>query len=500
MSMTISAPPDYMPSTAERRGGSLGLNHRLRLLVWLLVSWMLLGGAGCVPLTDRPEQPFELPATFSQQGGEVSHGNWWLVFDDPQLDSLISIALLENFSLRSFEARLDQARAVARRAGAELMPSLTSVASMVRSRSESATGDSTSRDYGLELFASYQIDLWGRIRASRDAALSDVVASSYDLSAAALTLSAQVVDTWYQLLEQRGQQTLLSEQLAASNQVLDLVNQKFEVGQVGAADLLQQRQVVEAALGEMALVKAKSAVLEHQLAVLTGLSPGLGKSSLSGSLPKLPLLPATGLPAELLHNRPDVLSLWHRLQAADHRLAVAVAERLPTIGLTARLQSSAEHGSQLFDDWLASVAANLAGPLLDGGRRRAEADRARAVVTELLNQYAQAVLVAVGEVEDALAREEQQRHYLTSLDRQVESSQIALQSIRDRYLQGVENYQRVLTALTSHQSLQRRYLTAQRELIGYRVDLYLALGGTCNHELRVTPEQSSSFSLDAHHE
>ena len=499
--MIISIPPDRKFTTADRHRSLLIVGCRLRSLAWLLLSCLLLSMiTGCLSSADRSEQPVELPATFSRQGGEAIDGDWWLSFNDPQLDVLIRRTLFENCSLHIFEARLEQARAVARRAGTDLKPGLTAEASVVRSRSDSAPGHSSSRDYALGLFASYQIDLWGRIRASRDAALADVIASSYDLSAAALTLSAQVVDTWYQLLEQRGQQTLLAEQLAANNQVLDLVKQKFEVGQVGAADLLQQRQVVEAAGGEMALVKAKSAVLEHQLAILSGTPPGVETWSTPGSLPELSLLPATGLPVELLHNRPDVRSLWHRLQAADHRLAAAVADRLPTIGLTARWQTSAEHGSQLFDDWLASLAVNLAGPLLDGGRRRAEADRARAVATETLNQYAQAVLVAVGEVEDALAREEQQRHYLASLKQQMESSRIALQSIRDRYLQGVENYQRVLTALTSHQALQRRYLTAQRELIGYRIDLSLALGGTCNHDLCVTSEQSPPSFADADHE
>ena len=475
--------------------------YSMKFFVWLLASGLLMAGiAGCVSLPDRSEQPVELPARYSHQGGGENQGNWWLSFNDPQLDTLIGRALSGNFTLRTFAARLDQARAVARRSGAELIPNFSAEASVVRTRTDSAAGHTTSRNYGLGLFASYQVDLWGRIRAVRDAALLEVTASSYDLSAAALTLSSQVADTWYQLLEQRGQQKLLAEQLAANNQLLELVNLKFEVGQVGAADLLQQRQLVEAYLGEEALVKAKSAVLEHQLALLIGIAPGLETWNMSGSLPELSLLPAVGLPAGLLHNRPDVRSLWHRLQAADQRLAAAIADRLPTIGLTARLQTTSEHGSQLFDDLLASLAANLAGPLLDGGRRRAEADRARTVADELLNQYAQSVLVAVGEVEDALAREEQQRHYLTSLERQMESSSIALQSVRERYLQGVENYQRVLQASTSHQSLQRRYLTAQRELIGYRVDLYLALGGTWNPDSRVLPEFSSLSSPDVHHE
>jgi outer membrane protein TolC len=166
-----------------------------------------------------------------------------------------------------------------------------------------------------------------------------------------------------------------------------------------------------------------------------------------------------------------------RLQEADREVAAAVADQFPRISLSAGAETTALEARNLFDNWLADVAANLTAPLLDGGRRRAEVDRTRAVAAERLHDYGRAALAALREVEDALVQETHQARYLASLDQQLDLSAKALAQTRGQYVNGTLDYLRVLAALQSHQDLQRRRLQAAREWVGFRIDLYRALGG-----------------------
>ncbi|GAH86843.1 unnamed protein product, partial [marine sediment metagenome] len=191
----------------------------------------------------------------------------------------------------------------------------------------------------------------------------------------------------------------------------------------------------------------------------------------AASLPTVEELPTTGLPAELLRRRPDVQAAQLRLAAADLRTAVAAAELLPALRLTggAGYQSGQLH--DLFRDGLWGIAAGLAAPLFEGGRLRAEVERAEAVVAERLSEYEQVVLLAFREVEDALVQEARQREFLTSLDEQVRLARSTLQEAQQRYAHGLNDYLPVLTALQDLQRLQRRRLAAHRELVSFRIRL-----------------------------
>ena len=418
-----------------------------------------------------------MPAKFSGTGGLPLPDRWWLSFEDEVLDGLIGQALANNFSLKTAWDRLSQAEAAARSAGAAFSPALDASAgtSWNRFRENSRTG--SSGGYTLGLSASYELDLWGRIRSSADAAAFDARASAEDLKTAALTLSAQVAGTWYQLVEQYGQLDVLNAQILTNAKVLELVNSQFRTGQVGIADMLQQKQLVESNRGEKAQVEAQVKVLENQLAILLGTSPRTTAAPRVTELLRLPPVPATGLPAELVQRRPDIRSAYYSVQAADSDLAAAVANRFPRLSLSAEADTSVENTRDLFDNWLATLAANLVVPVIDGGSRQAEVDRTRAVAAENLHTYAQTILDALGEVEDALAQEWRQREFIASLDRQLALAGQVTQRLRDRYLQGTVDYQRVLDALLSQQTLQRSLLTARRDLVQYRIDLCRALGG-----------------------
>ncbi len=433
--------------------------------------------SACAPSLQQVKGPVELPERFSASGTEPQRDRWWLSFEDQVLESLIDRALAENLSLLSAWDRLDQAQAVARKAGADLVPSLDAEAIAARSRFRENGRTDDASSYALGLVAGYEVDLWGRIRSSRDAAALDAQASAEDLQAAAITLASQVVSNWYQLVEQYGQLELLDAQIAINEKTLELVTLQFRTGQVGIADVLQQRQLVESNRGEKAQVASSAGVLEHQLAILLGLPPGYAVAERISELATLPALPATGVPAELLQRRPDIRSAWYQVMAADSDVAAAIADRFPRLGLSAQLDTSGGHTSDLFNNWLASLAGNLIGPLIDGGLRKAEVERSRAAASEALHSYGQTVLEALGEVEDALVREHRQHQFIASLDKQLELAEQAIERVRDRYTKGATDYQRVLDAQLSHQQLQRSRLSAERELIEDRIALYRALGG-----------------------
>ena len=449
-----------------------------------ILGMLLLAGAVSLSSCRRPTPaqiapPVEIPLSFTDKPGVALPDQWWTSFDDPTLDSLVDEALKGNFSLRVAWDRLAQARALADQRGAPLWPSLDATAGAGRSVAKRGPGaDRTyATDLSLGVLASYEVDLWGRVRSTYDAAHLDVSASHQDVRAAAITLSADVARTWYSLLEQRGQLALVQEQIAVNGKYLQAITLRFRRGQVGATDVLQQRQLVESIRGVGVLVERNSKVLENQLAALVGRSPnGQGPPAVA-TLPTLPAFPATGVPAEWVRRRPDVRAAEIRVRAADRRVSAAIADQFPRISLTANASTSAEALRELFDNWLAGIAANALAPLFDGGRRRAEVRRTEAAVSEQLNRYGQVVVSALQDVEDAITQETQQVNYIRSLHEQLELSRKAKVQTLESYAKGTADFTRYLTAILSYQQLKRSDLQARLDLVLYRIDLCRALAG-----------------------
>ncbi len=465
---------------------------------WLVIG-VLLGGCA---LREKPVPPgVAVPGKFSASGKEPAPDQWWRSFDDSTLNRLVDRSVADNLTLRIAWDRLAQARAVARREGAALYPAVDASGNASRSRQVRTNGSSSGgagssgdsgvtesgvRDrrlvtYGTDLSlgvtVGYEVDLWGRIRSAHDAARFDTRASEEEVLAAAMTLSASVATTWYRLVEQNGQIDLLKGQLETNEHVLELVTTRFQQGQVGAADVLQQRQLAESSRGAVATAEGQAAVLAHQLAILLGRPPTDRVAPRTAELVALPPLPSTGVPAALIQRRPDIRQSYFNVLASDRRISSAVAAQFPRLSLSAGVDTSGTQTRDLFDNWLATLGGNLIAPLLDGGLRQAEVARTRAVLSENLHRYGQVILESLGEVEDALAQERTQREFIVSLEKQLTYARQALERIRDSYLNGAVDYLRVLETISSLQSLERNYLTARRELLERRIELCRALGG-----------------------
>ncbi|HKJ64078.1 MAG TPA: TolC family protein, partial [Desulfopila sp.] len=289
---------------------------RLPLLPLACILLILLVFSGCAQKNrglQPAEPPLVLPEAFTQSGSQSPepyswHEYWWHEFGDDNLRHLIDTALEGNPNLKIYGERLIQAQALARKAGSDLLPSLNGQAAAAKSRAHNDQGTATSTDLLLGLAASYEIDLWGRLQAVEDASLLDARASADDLQAASLSLAAQVANLWYQLAESYDQEAVLKQQQEVNQTALELVRLRFNAGQIGIADLLQQKQLIESKNGELARQRATSKVLEHQLSILAGIAPGTFTLPAKPDLIALPPLPATGVPADLLANRPDIRS------------------------------------------------------------------------------------------------------------------------------------------------------------------------------------------------
>lgn len=457
--------------------------------------------SACTVHEVREEYPpgVALPHSYRGGGGGASPPDaWWESFGDPELNRVVEAALDENPGLEQAWARLEQAEALARRAGSFLYPEVTGNADASHSRTSFKAGgalgeiEQESSLFSLSIAAGYEVDLWGRIKSLRNAAEAGALASREDLETIAMTLASQVAETWFAIAEQRSQLTLLAQQIELGETFLELVELRFGLGLAAAVDVYQQRLQLATTRSQVPLAESRLAVLTNRLTVLLGRAPGEIEVELPSSIAPLPALPDPGLPSDLLTRRPDVKAVHLRIAAADHRLGASMADLYPALRLGAGTGFQWREVEKVFDTWVYQLAAGLSGPIYDGGRRLSEVDRSKAVVSELLQRYREEIVGALGEVEDALVLEDRQGAYLEDLDRQLKLSRATLERSGFRYGSGLSDYLPVLSALQALQGLQRAEITARRQKVSYRIQLHRALGGGWTNTLEPTAPLADS--------
>lgn len=456
-------------STRVIRANCLLPPAKLKRWLSVPVALMLFGCAS----QKQIDPPVEVPAAFSETGAALVPDNWWTSFGDPGLDDRMERALALNLSLEAVWQRLLEAQAVVSRESSAFYPNVDAFFD----GDFSQEGSTAFKEYGLGLAAEYEVDLWGRIRATVDAERFRAEATYFDYQTAALTLSATVAATYYQLIEALNQRDLLLEQIAVNEKVLESLRARFAGGLIRSADILRQKQLIEATREQVIVIEARIGVLENALAVLEGRPPKATRPVTDHTLPPLPPMPSTGLPADLVQRRPDVQASYNLVKAANQDLAAAITNQYPRLSLSASLITVGENPSDLFGSWIRSIAGQLVAPVFDAGRRASEVERNEAIERRRVLEYGQAILTAFQEVEDALVREQKQIERIGSIERQLELNRSAYNRLQIEYFNGVTEYLDVLTALIEQQQLQRDLLEARRNLIEFRIALYRALAG-----------------------
>ncbi|PKO34482.1 MAG: RND transporter [Betaproteobacteria bacterium HGW-Betaproteobacteria-7] len=455
---------------------------------------LLLTGCSVGPDYLRPSN--WLPTAFSSAApmpetvNPAVEARWWTLFADATLNDLVDQAQRDNADLRTAIARVEQADAAAREAGAYFFPAIDGEAGGSNSKlsTKTATWSANSpeilRTRSAALTTSYEIDVWGRVRRSNEAARANLLASRYGRDAIRLSVAGLVSNTYLNLRALDARLVLTQESLRSRQDSARLVKAQVDAGQVSPLDQYQADGALAALQAQLAELRRDRALAEHQLALLTG-NPQL--TIAAGDLRQVPLppLPPSGLPADLVDSRPDIRQAEQQLIAANANIGVAKAGYYPKFSLTGSLGSESKTLSDLFSagtgTW--SLGLGLLMPILDFGRTTARVDQAKAINEQSLIAWQNALQTAYKEVRDALVRLREDGEAEKAQQIRVDNAQQALAIANTRYEAGYTGYLEVLEAQrTSNDALQAMIVSRQARLSA-SVDLFKALGGGWRDEI-----------------
>lgn len=442
--------------------------------------WVCSAVCACslVPDYVRPETPapqaWNTPAPAPAESVEAKA--WWERFGSPELARLVAQAEARNTDLQAALARIAQARAGARIAGAELWPAVDASAAFTRTHDNGGSGPGgTESGYRAGGAVAYEVDLWGRNRAGLRAAEARLQASAYDREALALVVSADVANAYFNLLGLRERVRIGGENLESARQLLAIVEARFREGAVSMLEVAQQRSAVTGAEAAQAGLARQLTAAENLLAVLVGMAPeGFTVAQEPWAELQVPAI-APAQPSALLARRPDILRAEANLIAANADIGAARAAYFPRLNLGANMAlaaSPASSAAALTDIFSASLAA----PLFHGGALRGGVELAKARKQELVEQYRAAVLTAFREVEDALAATQAAQLRAAALAASAEEAQRAYALARLRYDAGAIDFQIVLDTQRSALQADDALVQAQLERLSAAVGLFKALG------------------------
>ena len=396
--------------------------------------------------------------------------------------SLVGEAQRANPSLQASAARVDQAAALAKVAGAERFPGIGAGSQAGRQKQNFLGQTSTDNNFGVSLQAAWEVDLWGKVKDGAEAAIADAEAQAQADRALRSSLAAQVSKAWLAVAESNEQVALAEQAVKSREESSTLVRERFEraIAEDGGS-------AAQVRLSETELATAKSDLERRrgerkralrQLELLLGRYPS-GAVSGAVRLPKLPPAPPAGLPSELLLRRPDILQSERRLAAAGRRSDQAVKARYPSISLTGSLGTTTDQLEKILSSssgvW--SLGGSLTQPIFQGGRIQGGIEQADAAEREAVANLQRVVLDAFGEVEQSLVTEIYLRRQESEIARAVELSKDASARAGEEFRNGTGGVLTFLAAQNREIEASSSLVSVRRLLLDNRVNLHLALGG-----------------------
>jgi len=469
-------------------------NIPLRMLMPVLAA--ALAACSMVPDYQRPAvatpaawaeevaEPVAAPTTETRPEAPWPSRDWWQGFDSPALARLIAAAERNNTNIGQAAARVLQAEAQAKIAGADLLPAVDGALGADRSwrgsgGSSSGTASSVSNSLSAQLSVSYELDVFGRNRAALAAAEASLVFSRFDRDAVALTVVANVAQTYFQGLQFRERLAVARRILEITEGVLQVVTARVENGAASPLDLAQQRALVATQRASIPPLQAQLRQAENALAILLGTHLAALGVTEGALLDVRPPPPTAGMPSELIVRRPDIQAAEARLIAANAEIGGARAAYFPTISLTGVLGYESAALASLFSP--ASRSASVAGSLLQqifrGGALDGQVELSEARFRELAEGYRETVLTALGEVHDALvaARRTAEQESLQAIA--VEQARLAYQLAEARYRAGAVDLLTVLDAQRTLSQTEDQIVQIRFQRLQAAVALFKALGG-----------------------
>jgi NodT family efflux transporter outer membrane factor (OMF) lipoprotein len=453
-----------------------------------LLLCLFLVGCAAGPEYRRPE--VAAPLAYKEAEGwrqaqpkdTLPKGSWWEVFRDAELDALMKRVDLSNQNIKAAEARLRQAQAVADQARAGLFPTLAGNAGATRSKSPSLpnapTNSRATNNFNATLNASWEADVWGRVRRSVESGQASFVASAADLEAARLSARASLAQSYFALRVADGTKKLLEDTVAANQRSLELTKNRYAAGVVARVDVVQAEVQLKSVQAQLVDVGVERAQLEHAIALLLGQAPAqfsIAPQPLQLAMPAIP----PGMPSELLERRPDIAAAERGVAAANAQIGIAKAAFFPAFTLSAATGYRSSVLGDLFSapSNLWSLGIALAQSIFDGGLRKALTSQAIAAYDAEVAAYRQTVLSAFQEVEDNLAALRILEEEAKLQDEVVQAARHALELTLNQYQAGVVSYLNVITAQTTALNSERAAASVLGRRLAASVGLVRALGG-----------------------
>jgi multidrug efflux system outer membrane protein len=452
---------------------------------------LALGVSGCMmvgPDFRRPDvtlpQSYAGPAS-SANGSLAVPANWWQLYADELLDKLVLAGLERNVDVRRAIARIDEAEAIVREANAAtLFPQVDADIAAGRSRAgiggaqASNTTRVTRNNFLLSARTSFELDFWGGLRRTREAALAQYVSTGYARDVVSLSLAAAIAQTYFTIRVTDAQIAVSEESLRSASESLEIARRRAQAGLVSDLDINQAGTLRAQIAAQITELRRARAVAEHQLGVLTGildLAVPVGDLEM---LPKPPV-PPPGLPSALLERRPDIRQAEELYRAANAQIGVARAAQLPTFSLTGALGTQSSELGSIFSTgagiW--SVGLGIVGPIFDAGRSAARTDQAVARARQAATDYEKTAQTAFREVSDALSNVQLTAEAERDLIERVDYARNSLRLSTLRYESGYSAYIEVLDAQRTLNEAQLALARNRQVYLQYTVDLMNALGG-----------------------
>lgn len=454
---------------------------------------LVLGLSGCVMGPDHVRPETDLPDGWGGANVEASPAaridpQWWRGFGDPILTSLVEEALAGNADVSLAAARVAEARAVLNLRDAERYPLLRAQASGARQRSSEDTavpgGGQVIDDFSAAAVLSYEIDLWGRLARANEAARAQLVAGESTQDAVRLAVAADVATGYFNLRALDQQLDIAQRTVQTRQDSYRLQESRYRNGAISQLAFRQAESELAAAEAELPSLHQQRALQVNALSILMGRTPReiVQPAAMAGrSIEDYRALPAVpmGLPSNLLERRPDIRAAEQQLRAANAEIGIARAAYFPTVSLTGLLGTQSEELSGLFNGpaktW--QFAGDLAAPIVDFGRTRANVRAAEARRDQALVNYQQTVRLAFRDVLDALETRTAAADRVAAQDRQIVALRDTARLAQRRFDEGYSDYLEVLDAQRSLFAVELSRIDTQQSRLKALVDLYKALGG-----------------------
>ena len=457
---------------------------KMSLSITSTLCLLLLSGCTVGPDYQRPAMTVPLQykeARHWQQAtprDDLNKGTWWAVYHDPELDRLLRQVSISNQNVASYAALYRQANALVSGAQADLMPTVGYDASTTRSSSHSSGVRSTSNAHQAELSASWQLDLWGKLRRTVEENRASAEASAAELNNVTLSAQSELAQDYFQLRIMDEKIALSQRSIVAYERYLTVINNKYQAGSESRATQAQAQMQLESARASMQDYQWQRAQLEHAIALLLGLAPAqfsLPVAKLNATLPAIP----SAVPAQLLQRRPDIAEAERNVAAANAAVGVAIAGYYPDLSLSASGGVSASSLQNLLSlpNRVWSLGPSLSGTLLDFGATSSEVEQARAAYDAKVASYRQTVLEGLQEVEDYLVELNTLQGEVASQQRAAAAAQTSASVTRNQYDAGMIDYLDVATTENSSLTEQQSLLSLQSTQWTASVKLIAALGG-----------------------